>query len=140
MAAPDAIANLRAAIYTALNGVITYPVYHIPPSSAGDHVVIDSIRSHETTAQTWRSFEAYVTLQIISQYQKTGNRTDGYAEAEAIKQALRPTVTGAITVTGYDVAGCWEDDRYEDLASEGPGKYHRVTLIYFYNLIADSTD
>lgn len=128
--------SFRTALYNALNGNVTYTVYHIPPSSADSYVVISDISEREQPNQTWREYDIYATIEIVTQFQKTGNRDNGLAVSKKIDDILRPTLTGSISFTGYNIAGCWLDDQYENLSNENAGKYHRIVMSYYFKVIA----
>lgn len=125
------VADIRAAVHTALSASCTYPVHDIPPSGLTEYVVISAIRLAEDTAQSWMVYDVYVTIDIITKFQKVGNRADNDAQAVLVDAALRPSVTGGITVTGWDRAGCWLDSEDEYLSNDPDGKTHRVTMSYY---------
>lgn len=135
MSNKSAIELLREAIASAL-GSLSFPYHDIPTAAANNYITISNIRARETTAQTWFSFDFYVTVEILALFYKAGNRADAYAVATEVKEVIRPSITGAIQVPGYDVAGCWIDDEYEELVSDGAGKNHRIVLTYFFTLIS----
>ncbi len=124
-------ADIRSAVKTALSAGCTYPVYDIPVPETVSYINIQAIRISEDTAQSWPVYDCYVTIEIISTFQKTGNRTNGDAQAELVDTAMRPTVTGGIVVAGWDLAGCWLDSQDEYLSNDADGKKHRIVMSYF---------
>jgi len=123
--------DIRSAIKTALTAGCTYPVYDIPMPEAVNYINIQAIRLSEDTAQTLPVYDCYITIEIISKFQKTGNRTNGDTQAELVDTAMRPTITGGIVVSGWDMAGCWLDSQDEYLSNDADGKTHRIVMSYF---------
>lgn len=126
--------DLRTAVHTALTAGCTYSVVDIPTPDLVNYIEIQAIRLSEDTAQSWPMYNCYVTIDIISTFQKTGNRDNGDAQAVLVDTAMRPTVTGGITVSGWDMAGCWLDSQDEYMSNDNDGKKHRISMSYFIKL------
>lgn len=125
------VADLRAAVKTALGANCTYTVTDVATPDLVNFILIESIRCSEDSGQDFEAFDCYVTLWIVTKFQKTGNRDKGDAEATLVQSAMRPDVLSGITVSGWSLASAWLDNLDEDMTSDPDGKSHRIAMNYF---------
>lgn len=126
--------TIRQAIYTALSGNVTLPVYTAIPEDVSDYVLLDAVRLSEDSAQTNFVYDCYVDIEVVKTYQKTGNKSEAAAIALAIDNILRPSVTGFVSISGWSVAGIRLDstDELADLINEK--KVMRVLQTYYMKI------
>lgn len=132
--------TLRQQIYNALNGQISgFTVYSWPPKSAGNYVLIGDVRMHESTAQSYPIYECYVPLEIVYKTVVRDNTQDSKkpaaTAATSIDAIMRPGLVTFITVSGWTVAGCYLDDKSEDLTTEADTAIFRIQLIYYIRIV-----
>jgi len=128
------VSDIRTAVHTALSASCTFDVVDIPTPDLTAYVVISAIRLSEDTAQSYPIFNAYVTIDVVKKFQKTGNRSDCDAQAVLVDTAMVGSVTGGITVTGWDRVSMWLDSQDENLSNDADGKTHRIQMSYFIKL------
>ena len=123
-------AAIRTAIFDALNGNVGASVVSVPSRDLGDHVLIDSIRVFEDTAQTDFIYDVLVSIEVFTQFNKTGNKSAATTIAAAIDNIIRPQVVGTISVSGWNNLGAWLDNSNEFVDTINEKKVVRHILMY----------
>jgi hypothetical protein len=126
--------TLRQAYYDALNGNISRDVYSTVPESKDNYVLVGDILIREDSAQSFPVYDTYTTIEIVTRLFKRGGMESDEEIATEIDSIIRPTVTGFLTIPGWEIIAGWleESDQFtEDLPQ---GKINRITMEYYIKI------